>query len=339
MKYQSLLAFEKHLEQAAKVQLSRVFLLVASCSSERKKIAEKIFGAVKEKEGEASFHIKEGSQSSVEAFIEELNTASLFTGQQALFIDGIDKLKKNHLTALADYIVKPSPFSYLFLGASSAKGLSDLLAKGKKELIICDLSDEKPWERKDRLKRFVIAGVAAAGKRLNSDAVEYLLENVGLNVPGLEREIEKLVSYAAERPILTLQDVKTLCATQKSSTLWQISDAIAWKDSFPKLEENVDLSLLLPLISQLRAQFQQGLALSSLIERGVPYSEISQHVPQIKPAALDKILPHAKVRKSAYFKRALNLLFEMELMTKNSSLEPSVILDLFLSKITLLKRF
>lgn len=326
------------MEQAAKVQLSRVFLLVVPCPSERKKIAEKIFSAVKASEGE--IHLtKDDSQSPIEELIEGLNTASLFTGQQALYIDGIDKLKKNNLTTLADYVAKPSPFSYLFLGAASSKSLTELMTKGKKELIICDLSDEKPWERKDRLKRLIMDGAAAASKRINSDAVEYLLENVGLNLPGLEREIEKLVSYAAGRAVLTLQDVQALCACQKSSTLWQISDMIAWKDPFPKLEENIDLSLLLPLISQLRTQFQQGLSLSSLIERGVSHGEISHHVPQIKPAALDKILPHARARKSAYFKRALNLLFEMELMTKNSSLEPSLILDLFLSKLTLLKRF
>lgn len=339
MKYQNLLAFEKHLEQAAKVQLSRIFLLVVPCPSERKKIAEKIASAIRSKEGDIRFHMEDGAQSPLEDLIEGLNTTSLFTGSQVLYIDGIDKLKKNGLAPLAEYAANPSPFSYLLLGAASAKSLTDLATKGKKELIVCDLSDEKPWDRKDRLKRMIIDCAATAGKRINSDATEYLLENVGLNLPGLEQEIEKLISYAAGRSVLTLQDVHTLCAAQKSSTLWQISDAIAWKESFPKLEENIDLSLLLPLISQLRTQFQHGLSLSILMERGVPHVEIAQHVPHIKPVALDKILPYVKSRKSSYFKRALNLLFEMELMTKNSAFDASLILDLFVSKLTLLKRF
>lgn len=339
MKYQNLLAFEKHLEQAAKIQLSRVFLLVVPCSSERKKIAEKIANAIRSKEGDVHFQTKDGAQGSLEDLIDGLNTTSLFTGKQVLYIDGIDKLKKNNLTPLSNYVAKPSPFSYLLLGTASVKSLGDLITKGKKELILCDLSDEKPWDRKDRLKRMVMDYAAVAGKRINSDAIEYLLENVGLNLPGLEQELEKLIAFAAGSSVLTLQDVRTLCSAQKSMTLWQISDAIAWKESFPKLEESIDLSLLLPLISQLRTQFQQGLSLSILMERGVPHAEIAQHAPQIKPAALSKILPHVRSRKSSYFKRVLNLIFEMELMTKNSSFEASLILDLFLSKLTLLKRF
>jgi len=331
-------AFEKHLEQAAKVQLSRVFLVVSSCHYERKKIVEKILSAIKMREGEINFHMQDGSQGGIEELIDGLNTSSLLSGKQVLYVDGIDKLKKNGMAALAEYASRPSPFAYLIIGAGSSKGLSDLHAKGKKELIACDLSEEKPWDRNDRLKRFLIEYAAAAAKRLTPDALEHLLENVGLNLPGLEREADKLISYAGERRDINLQDVHALCSAQKSSTLWQLADAIAWREAYPKMEESVDLGLLLPLFSQLRTQFQQGLTVSILLEKGTAHAEIAHYLPGIRPAALDKILPVAKGRQSPFFKRALDLLFDVELLAKNSSFEPALILDLLLTKLNLLKK-
>lgn len=301
-------------------------------------IIEKILGAIRSKEGELSFRMQEGSQGSVEKCIEGLNTASLLEGKQVLYLDGIDKIKKNGLKPLADYVSRPSPWSYLLLGASSSKSLTELYTKGKKELIACDLGDEKPWDRKDRLKRMLMDYAAGLAKRLSGEALEYLLENVGLNLPALQQEVDKIITFAGERSELNLQDVRTLCAAQKSFTLWQLAESIAWKDSFPKVEENVDLSLLLPLLSQLRTQFQQGLTLSILLERGAPQSDIAHYLPTIKPAALEKILPQARARKASFFKRALDLLFDVELMAKNSGFDPALILDLFLTKLTLLKR-
>ncbi len=337
MKYQQLLAFEKHLEQAAKVQLSRVFLVVSSCPYERKKIVEKIVQAIRSKEKEIHVQVEEGSQGALEDKLEGLNTHSLLQGKQILYLDGIDKLKKQGLSLLAEYVAHPSPFAYLILGASSAKSLTELYTKGKKELIACDLSDEKPWDRKDRLKRFLIDYVAKVGKKWQAEAVEHLLEHVGLTLPGLEQEADKLITYVGERRELTLSDVLSLCAAQKSSTIWQMAETIVWRDTPFKTDEALDLSGLLPLISQLRTQLQQGFTLSILLEKKLPWGEIAPYFPSVKPAALDKMVPVCKARQSPFFKRALDVLFDVELMAKNSSFEPALILDLFVTKLTVLK--
>lgn len=338
MKYQNLPAFEKHLQQAAGLHLSRVFVVVAPCSYERRKIVEKVVAAISSKEGEIRFHGSEATPATLEEGIEGLNTASLLGGKQVLYLDAVDKLKKNGFAPLAEYAAHPSPFGYLILGAASGKALSELYTKGKKELIACDLSEEKPWDRKDRLKRMLVDYAARLGSRLSADSLEHLLEHVGLNLPGLEQEIDKLITYAAERKEITLRDVHTLCAAQKSTTLWQLADVIAWRDPYPKIEESVDLSLLLPLFAVVRTQLQQGMTLSLLLERGTPHAELAHYLPSVKSAALDKMLPACKARRSPFFKRALDVLFEAELMAKNSSHDPALILDLLLSKLTLLKK-
>jgi DNA polymerase-3 subunit delta len=338
MKYQNLAAFEKHLQQAAKVHLSRVFLIVSSCSYERKKIYEKVLAAVQLKERDLALSMEEASEGDLEERISGLNTSSLLGGTQLLYLDGIDKLKKNALAPLGEYIAHPSPFAYLVLGANAAKNLSDLYTQGKKELIVCDLSEEKPWDRKERLKRFLIDEAAKAGKRWQGEAVDYLLENVGLQLSSLDQELAKLLAYCGERGELTLKDVRSLCFSEKNSTLWQLAEAIIWSEEPPRIDETADLSLLLPLVSLLRQQLQQGMVLAILLERGATHTEINHHLPTVKASALDKMVPAARGRTSAFFRRALDLLFEIELMAKNSSFEPSFILDLFIAKITLFKK-
>ena len=338
MKFLNLPAFEKHLEQAVKVHLSRVFLIVSSCPYERKKIVEKVTAAIRVKEGEVHAHSADGTQGKIEELIDGLNTSSLWVGKQLLDLDGIDKLKKNGLALISDYAALPSPFAYLILGAHSSKGLADLYAKGKKELIACDLSEEKPWDRKDRLKRALVDFAAKSGKRMHADAVEHLLENVGLSLPGLEQEADKLITYVGEKREITLQDVHVLCAAQKSSTIWQLAEAIVWREGPLKTDEELDLSGLLPLMAQLRTQLQHGMMLTILLEKRVPHGEIAHYMPTVKPAAFDKMLQVCRGRPSSFFKRSLDLLFEVELMAKNSSFDPALILDLFLTKIALLKR-
>jgi DNA polymerase-3 subunit delta len=334
VKYQNLSAFEKHLQQAAKVHLSKVFLVVSSCPYERKKMIEKIVAAIRIEQQNIHMHVKEATQGPLEELIDGLNTASLLSGKQVLYLDNIDKLKKPGLATLAAYTAHPSPFAYLLLGANSSKNLADFYVKGKKELIVCDLSDEKPWDRKDRLKRTLVDEAARAGKRLNGDAVECLLENIGLNMPGLQQEIIKLITYVGQRQEVTLQDVHALCSMQKSTNLWQLAEAIVWKEGLPRIDETVDLTMLLALFSQLRLQLQQGLVLAVLVERGAAQEEIVHYLPALKPAQLDKMLVLVKRRQSIFFKRALAILFDLELMAKNSSFEPGLILDLILAKIT-----
>ena len=150
--------------------------------------------------------------------------------------------------------------------------------------------------------------------------------------------MDKLLTFVGDAGAIRLKIVQTLCSAQKSATLWQLAEAVVWKEIVPKSDEAMDLSLLLPLISQVRTQLQHGLTLSVLLEHGMPRQELAAYFPSLKTAALDKMLPIAKNRRTPFFKRALDLLFEIELTAKNSSLEPSLIFDLLLTKITLLKR-
>lgn len=337
MKYQNWVSFEKHLNEAAPHHLSLVYLAVTSCSYERKKIFHEIVKAIQKKDKETSIESYDTAETSIDTVIDQLNSLPLFSGFRVVTLDGIDKLKKEGLESLATYSQRPSPFCFLILGASTAKNLTALYQKGKKEVIALDLSDEKPWDRKSRLERHLFLVAQKEGKSLNPDAAAYLLDHIGLNLANLEQEMLKLLCFVGERQKIGLDDVRKICPTEKSSNSWQLAESVIWETSLVKTEPLIDLSWLLAFIGQLRYQLQTGCQIASYLEQKMTPDEIGRLFPQMRGGLLDKRIASIKKLKTSYFRSSLHLLFDIELTAKNSSLSPALLLDLFLAKLHHLK--
>ena len=134
MKFQNLISFEKHLAQGP---LAPIYLIAAPCSYERRKVSEGICSALQKAKGELEFHSKEAVDNTLEEMIEALNAFSIFGKTKVLYLDAVEKLKKNGEEVLARYVANPSPFSYLILGASAVKSLN------LKGVTLCDLGGRK----------------------------------------------------------------------------------------------------------------------------------------------------------------------------------------------------
>lgn len=333
VKFQNWVSFEKHLSEATPKHLSSLYLAVTACAYERKKIFGSVLQAIQKKEPHASITRFEAAHASIEEVMEQLRSQSLFGGPSIVQLDGVEKLKKQSLEVLIAYVEAPSPFSYLILGANSGKQVASLIQKGKKNLVTLDLSDEKPWDKKTRLQAYLARSASQEGKALSSDAALHLLEHVGLDLPALEQEMTKLLCYCAERKQITLEDVRKVGSSDKQINTWQLAEAIIWEKAPVALEEQIELSWLLPFIGQLRYQLHIGIQLASCLERHFSSEEISVQFPQIRGALLSKRLSVVRHLGRRFFQKALHELFEIELLTKNHACNPALALDLFISKI------
>lgn len=292
-----------------------------------------IFEAIQKKEPQVSIARFEGAQVSIEEVLEQLNSKSLFGGPTVVQLDGVEKLKKNSLEALSQYMEAPSPFSYLILGSGGSKQVSALVQKGKRDLVALDLSDEKPWDKKTRLQTYLAKRASQESKVLAADAAVYLLDHVGLDLSALEQEMHKLLCYCIERKQITLEDVRKISSSEKQINTWQLAEAIIWEKAPLALEHQIELSWLLPFIGQLRYQLHIGVQLASCVENQYSAEEISAQFPQIRGPLLSKRLSVVRKLKRRFFQHALHELFEIELLTKNHACNPALALDLFISKI------
>ena len=331
MKYHNLASFDKHLKEAFPEHPSPTYLIVTPCPFERRQIAGKIFSLI-EKKGEASLHICDSQRAHIDTILGDLNTSSLFGGKSVIFFDGLESVKP--LTSLTEYVARPSPFSFLILGASSNKLLSDLYQKGKKEMVVLDLSEEKPWEKERRIHEWVVQKAKAQGKHLPSEVAVSLIDRVGSDMLLLHQEIEKLLSFIGDRPAITLSDVQALCASNPQVNSWQLAEKVIWNKDANLVHDKInDLSFFLLFVGQLRYHLQTGYKIASFLATKTPPAEIARLLPQLRPQALEKYISFARERKTSYFHQGLLSLYEMELSAKSSAIDSATLFDHFVGKL------
>jgi len=309
VKHQTVSAFEKHL--AHPNHLASAYMIITPCPFERRKMIGKVLACFPKN----SLKICDIP----EEVVAHLNTASLFEGPPAVFLDGVDLLKNQ--TLLQAYLAKPNPSSLLLLGASTAKPVSELYQKAKKEMVVLDLSEEKPWERKRRLQDWIIESAKKKGKTMLPKAAEALLDHIGMDAAGIFQEIEKLICFTGDRSEITERDIDAISATRDLATGWALSESVIFEGAVVPQSKTADLSFLLPFIGQLRYHLQNGLQVT---EQASP-----SRFPQIRPQLLEKY----QRKKAAFFRKGLAALYELEFAAKSGSSDFSLLFDRFTAKL------
>lgn len=69
----------------------------------------------------------------------------------------------------------------------------------------------------------------AENKEITGDAVTCLLDRTGASMNLIKQEIEKLVTYVDDRPVIEKQDVEAVCSTQTVSRIFEMISAIGEK--------------------------------------------------------------------------------------------------------------
>ena len=324
MKFQKTLPFEKHFKDSLPHHLSPIYIVVCPMEGERKKLLSSLVSII---ERDADFK----RASTARAAIEHLRASSLFSGKMGALFDGVDQLLKGEMEPLLRYVSSPSPSSILILGASSSKNVSDLYKIGKKEMVILDLSLEKPWEAKERITRYIIQLVRSQKKEILPSAIESMFEMIPLDRLLMQQEVEKLITFIGEKKEIDREDVKAICSISLEENPFQLAQTIAFGtlDKVPKLEE---ISILLPLVSSLRSQLEMGLKMTALLAKGASKEEMGLAFPKLWPKALESCLDGARKRGSPFFKKALLALFDFELGLKSSKAKPATLFTLFCAR-------
>lgn len=316
MRYQNLKSFRKHLASAAPHHLCRCYVIATGDDYERKKGIDAIlttlapsFGANKVED--------------LSSLLETLQSPPLFGGEPIVWMDGAEKFSKSDQQALSHFLATPLNMGYLILGIRSTK--VSFLGAIEKQGVILDLVDEKPWDKEKRLFEQMEERVKRSGKRLASDVPPLLFEKIGHDSSLLDQEIDKLLCYTGERPTIERADVLRLTGLSRQATVWQMADEIIWE----KGEISLPADLFHPLIPALRSQLQLGLKIATLIETGVPSDQWASHLPKIWPKTLEKRTTQASQKGVIWFRKGLELLFEIELLSRDGSSHTEALLDLF----------
>jgi DNA polymerase-3 subunit delta len=330
VKYQNPVSFARHLAGAFPDNPSPVYLIVAPSTLERKEEMEAIVQFVRRSHPEAALFSWSGGMTSAQEVARHLASMNLFAERQVVIFDRVDEAAD--LEALIPYLLHPVKEITLLLGAEEMKPLADLYQQGKREMVVLDLSQEKPWERERRIREWIMERARKEGMPLSSEAAAALLLRVGVDAPALDQELKKLSCFAWGRGRIESSDVETLVAVRTSPTHWLLAERVIWKGETLPRDKKGDIGALLGLVGLFRYHLQLGYELATSIEQGVKFTGEMKNFPSLKSGTLDRYLPVARERGSAPFQRGLAALFDLEYALKNSPVDPSVPFDRFLGR-------
>lgn len=330
MKYQSVEAFKKHLQEAYPEHLSSVYMVLGMSPEERKKITAAITFLLKKKVPKTLFFSQGAGEASLERLLEPLNTRPLFGEEVIVILEGIEDLKKEENEKLLKMIENPPSFGSLILCGNSFSHYQ----KAKKNVVVCDLTEEKPWEKEKRLKSWAALQAKEAGKQFDPEALESLFERVGSDFAALQKEIEKLICYVGERPLLRLKDVQDITCLKLATAGWQLAEKMIWEPSTGKEE----IGDYFALIGQLRYHLQVGCQIQFFLKNGKFAGDIAKHLPSVRAKNLEKYLKVIPTLPPLFFKEALLHLFNLELALKSSPIPSEHLFDLFLLRLNFLRK-
>lgn len=299
---------------------SRIYWIGIADDYERTEVVEALLEALQAKEKIVEWFSGNGLE--FKALSDHLNSSSLFGGEPIAVINDAEKISKANIAPLTELF--PSSFGYLILAGKSKSPLSEA---AEKEGVIFDLIAEKPWEKEKRIEQQLDARVKGSGKLFGPGALRFFLDRVDMDPGLLEREVDKLICYIGDRPRIEIADIEKITSPSRTFTIWQIAEEWIWEGT-----GITDESLFHQIIPALRAQLQLGLKIATLLRENASREEWTKALPRVFPKTLEKRTAQAEQRGTAYFKRGLLALFDIELRSRTGSTSYGALLDLFRAK-------
>ena len=270
---------------------------------------------------------------------QELQAFSLFSTRQIFAIMQGEKLKAKSKELLEKYFAKPNRSLYLILSAESLTTTTNFYKKAEKVGVILDLNQaEKPWEKEQRLVEWLKAYASSQGKKMDTPACQFLLQQLGTDQALLSQEIEKLVCYIGSRSEIVSKDISSICLSANLETGWQLGEAIFKKDSASALRISKALlrdgTVGIALLRQIRTQFQTEFQICSILASGGTAADVGSAFPYMKGNILNRHMQMAQGYGMDRFRQGLIQIDKTEVLAKNSSTDPELLVDLLLIKLT-----
>jgi DNA polymerase-3 subunit delta len=179
-----------------------------------------------------------------QAALDQAQTMAMLSPQQVVFLEDVEAIEKlgeknrdEAVAQLGAYLEDPAPFTVLVLEAT---GLDQRMRLGKllaeKTLVVeCGLG-ENAGERQAAAVALARAIGKEQGVEFDKGAAEDLAEFVAADLMRLKTEIDKLATYAAEKKVIARADVSALVISEKTTTVWELADMLAARQSKKAME-------------------------------------------------------------------------------------------------------
>lgn len=147
-----------------------------------------------------------------------LNTLSMFGPRRLLMVRHIEAWNKEQKGVLESYLARPQPSSCLVMTTTHKKGMERIEAAVESVGVVVRFSP--PAERD--APKWLVERAKSHGKTMSFQAASVVVEQTGVDLFLLEREIEKLLAYVGDRARIDLEDVKQVVSSQRSFSVFEL---------------------------------------------------------------------------------------------------------------------
>jgi DNA polymerase-3 subunit delta len=202
-------------------------------------------------------------------------TAPFLGGGRLVVVRRVQELAPAEAEILAEALGSPSPSNCLVLLWEGKPDGRTSLVRAAREAGP-EVTFWTPFE--DQLPRWIAARVRSGGKTISAEAAEALLELTGPSLPDLAQEVEKLILYVKDRPLIALSDVEACGGGNRTLGFMEWDRALWRRDRAKSLEVMAFLKAQgqapEALLARLARAFQKLILGKALKAEGTPPTEM-----------------------------------------------------------------
>lgn len=295
-----------------------------------------------EQTGEIETTIFDLEEVPVQHVMEEADTIPFFSekkliiAKNASFLKATDNSKEkiaHDLKALELWLRHPADFSVtLFIAPYEKLDERKKITKQMKELAHV-VHAEAPKERD--LAVWIQNEVSSRQKQIDEQAIQKLIELVGLDMLHLQMEVDKLCHYIGEEGTIQLEDVEELVAKTLEQDAFKLLNAYIAGDVSTAISIYHDLIRQkqepIALVALLASQVRLMSNVYYLLSKGYHAQQIAKTL-KVNPYRVKRIVEDRRGVKDTHLLKALYGLSEVDLQLKSMSGRRERYLELFLMR-------
>ncbi len=321
---------EQLITDIKQAKFKHVYLLCGEEIYLRSQYKKKLKDALCAVDDTMNFSYFEGKDSNPKAVIDLAETMPFFADYRVVMLENSGFLK-NACAELADYVAEIPESTVLIFVESEIDKRGRLYKEIKKHGRVVEFGVQK----QETLVKWILGMLKNEGKNITQNTMQALLTTTGSDMQLIKNEVEKLISYTADRDVITTEDVEAVCVAQTTNKIFDMVNAIAEANQKKALELYEDLLALkeppMRILFLIARQFRQLYQVKELNAEGMPASEIAKQA-GIMPFAVKRYLAQAKQFTKEQLRKAVEECVESEEAVKTGLMNDRLSVELLIMK-------
>lgn len=307
---------------------NHIYLLYGNELYLRKQYTDKLRKALCNSDDQMNCHFYDGKDVNCGEIIDLAETLPFLAERRVIFISNSGLFKAGG-EQMAEYLQNPNDTTYFVFSENEV----DKRSKMYKSVASNGYISEFASQNENVLKKWIAQVLAKDNKKIRENVVELLLSKTGTDMENIYSELEKLICYTYGRDEITAQDVNEICTTVIEDHIFDMTEAMANKNTQKALSLYYDLLALkvpaMRILFLISKQYNQLFQVKSMKLKGFDNKAIASTI-GLPPFVIGKYISQASSYKLSQLKKYVESCVQAEEDIKTGRMNDLMSVELIL---------